>query len=97
MAFPTPSTSKILGFKKEQARPVVAPQPMDRARSSMAGASGTPQVAFLSAINEAYMAGPLIRHSHLQGKPNVAIQLGFSEDAIIKIELPAHRLALGGR
>ena len=37
------------------------------------------KVAFLSAINEAYMAGPLNRHPHLQDKPNVAIQLGFSE------------------
>lgn len=37
------------------------------------------QVAFLSAINAAYMAGPLKRHPHLRGKPHVAIQLGFSE------------------
>lgn len=45
------------------------------------------KVAFLSAINEAYMAGPLSRHSHLQGKPHVAIQLGFSERDH-QIELP---------
>lgn len=37
------------------------------------------QVAFLSAINEAYMAGPLEKHHHLRGKPHVAIQLGYSE------------------
>ena len=36
-------------------------------------------VAFLSAINEAYMEGPLMRHPHLHSLPNVAIQLGFSE------------------
>ena len=33
--------------------------------------------AFISAINEAYMAGPLERHTELKGKPNVGIQLGF--------------------
>ena len=35
--------------------------------------------SFISAINEAYMAGPIQRTSSLERKPNVALQLGFSE------------------
>lgn len=35
--------------------------------------------AFISAINKSYMAGPIERTPNLKGKPNVALQLGFSE------------------
>lgn len=37
------------------------------------------KASFISAINEAYMAGPIQRTPNLEGKPNVALQLGFSE------------------
>lgn len=36
------------------------------------------RVAFLSAINRDYMAGPLARHQRIQDLPNLEVQLGFS-------------------
>ena len=36
------------------------------------------RVAFLSAINKDYMAGPVARHQRVQGLPNLEVQLGFS-------------------
>lgn len=36
------------------------------------------QVAFLSAINNDYMAGPIARHPRIKGLPNIEVQLGFS-------------------
>ena len=48
--------------------------------------------AFVSAINQAYMEGPIHRTPGLSAKPNVAIQLGFSardhEHRIPKIPTP---------
>ena len=35
-------------------------------------------VAFLSAINQDYMAGPLTRYSNVRDLPNLEVQLGFS-------------------
>ena len=37
------------------------------------------RVAFLSAINQDYMAGPVARHQRIQGLPNLEVQLGFSQ------------------
>ena len=37
------------------------------------------RVAFLSAINRDYMAGPVTRHQRIQGLPNLEVQLGFSQ------------------
>lgn len=36
------------------------------------------RVAFLSAINRDYMAGPVARHHRIQDLPNLEVQLGFS-------------------
>ncbi|MDA8695954.1 hypothetical protein N9L83_03285 [Flavobacteriales bacterium] len=37
------------------------------------------RVAFLSAINQDYMAGPVARHQRIQRLPNLEVQLGFSQ------------------
>ena len=55
-----------------------------RARWTMRMAKGLEpkalrQVAFITAINEAYMEGPLERHPQLKLLPNVTMQVGFSE------------------